>query len=173
MDLDVNLPENEESEDISYTYDDSSDEENFLLLISNYHQAKDSPINGGSRTRRQGNYNSGHAEGHEKIMHDYFVNNPVYNDDWFCWRFRIRWRLFLRISGALEQQDPYFLQKPNAAGKMGMSTIQIITAAFWQLAYGSPADGVDEYICIYKSIAIESLHRFCYSVVCIFGDQYL
>ncbi len=42
-----------------------------------------------------------------------------------------------------------------------------------QVAYGSPADAVDEYICIGKSTAIESQQRFCRAVIRAFGSQYL
>jgi len=38
--------------------------------------------------------------------------------------------LFLRILQAVEQQDEYFVQKRNAAGTLGLSSLQKITTAF-------------------------------------------
>ncbi|XP_052181987.1 uncharacterized protein LOC127794779 [Diospyros lotus] len=41
------------------------------------------------------------------------------------------------------------------------------------LAYGSPADDVDEYVRINESTTIESLKRFTKTVIEVFGEQYL
>ena len=54
-----------------------------------------------------------------------------------------------------------------------MSSLQKITVAYRILAYGTPADSVDEYIIIGESTAIESLRRFVKAVVAMFGDHYL
>ena len=56
--------------------------------------------------------------------------------------------LFLRILQAVEQHDEYFVQKRNAAGILGLSSLQKITAAFQMLAYGVAADAMDDYVCI-------------------------
>jgi len=45
---------------------------------------------------------------------------------------------------AVEAHDDYFVQKRNAAGKLGLSCLQKVTAAFRMLAYGIPADAMDE-----------------------------
>jgi hypothetical protein len=71
---------------------------------------------------------------------------------------------FLRISSQPEKHDLYFLQKANAAKKMGLSTIYKVTAALRQLAYCAPADAVDEYVGIGESTAVENLRRFCLEV---------
>ena len=65
--------------------------------------------------------------------------------------------LFLHILQAVEQHDEYFVQKRNAVGILGLSSLQKITAAFRMLAYGVAADAMDDYVCIGESIAIESL----------------
>jgi hypothetical protein len=41
------------------------------------------------------------------------------------------------------------------------------------LAYGLPADAVDKYVQITKSIAHESLEYFCRAVISAFGKEYL
>jgi len=54
--------------------------------------------------------------------------------------------LFLRILEEIVGFDEYFVQKRNAAGQLGFSPHQKITAAFRMLAYGASADSLDEYI---------------------------
>jgi len=69
-------------------------------------------------------------------------------------------RLFLRVLDAVCQADPYFVQKPDATGKMGLSPLQKVTAALRMLAYGVSGDLVDEYVRIAESTAVECLRRF-------------
>ena len=81
--------------------------------------------------------------------------------------------LFSRILNEVEQHDPYFVQKTDAIGALGLSSLQKVTAAYRILAYGTPADFVDEYIRIGESTAIESLKSFVNAVYAVFGDTYL
>jgi len=74
---------------------------------------------------------------------------------------------------AVEAHDDYFVQKRNAAGKLGLSCLQKVTAAFRMLAYGIPADAMDEKIRIAESSIIESLKRFVKAIVEVFEDEYL
>ncbi|XP_072149543.1 uncharacterized protein [Setaria viridis] len=87
--------------------------------------------------------------------------------------FRMRHTLFVRIWNAVEQHDEYFVQKRNAAGVLGLSSLQKITAAFQMLTYGVAADATNDYVRIGESTAIESLRRFVNVVVEVFGDEYL
>jgi len=112
-------------------------------------------------------------QGHERLVKDYFSENPIYNDELFRRRFRMRRSLFLRIVEAVEVHDEFFIQKRDAAMVLGLSPFQKVTAAIRQLAYGSPADAIDEYVRIGESTALESLRRFCLAVGEIFGDKYL
>ena len=81
--------------------------------------------------------------------------------------------LYLRIMHVVEAHDDYFVQKRNAAGKLGLSCLQKVTAAFRMLAYGIPADAMDEKIRIAESSIIESLKRFVKAIVEVFEDEYL
>ena len=63
------------------------------------------------------------------------------------------------MSGVLEHDD-YFQQKFDALHNIGLSTIQKVTAALRQMAYGTPADACDQYIRIGESTALECLYRF-------------
>ena len=87
--------------------------------------------------------------------------------------FRISHHLFLRIVNEVEQYDPYFIQRTDAVGVLGLSSLQKITAAYRILAYETPADSVDEYIRIGESTAIESLRRCVKAVIAMFEDHYL
>ena len=87
--------------------------------------------------------------------------------------FRMRRPVFLRIKEAVEEHDEYFEQKRNAAGELGLSCLQKVVAAFRMLAYGVPADALDEYIRIGESTALEALRNFVVAVVEVFGPEYL
>nr|BAD37986.1 ribosomal protein-like [Oryza sativa Japonica Group] len=88
-------------------------------------------------------------------------------------RFRMRLHVFLRIMKAVEEHDDYFKQKRNAAGVLGLSCLQKVVAAFRMLAYGVPADALDEYIRIGESTALEALRKFVAAVVEVFGPEYM
>ena len=62
--------------------------------------------------------------------------------------------VFLRLVQAVTTVDPYFVQRSNATGLMGLSPIQNSVAAIRILAYGVPTDAVDEYVRIGESTAL-------------------
>ncbi|XP_042455767.1 uncharacterized protein LOC122040495 [Zingiber officinale] len=107
------------------------------------------------------------------LFNDYFAENPTYNAAMFRRRFRMGRNLFMRIFNEVSNHDNYFVQKRDGVGKLGLSGLQKMAAAFRILAYGVPADATDEYIKIGESTAIESVKRFCRAVVEVFGGQYL
>ncbi|KAL5854742.1 hypothetical protein ACOSQ4_004544 [Xanthoceras sorbifolium] len=63
--------------------------------------------------------------------------------------------LFLRIVNAIESHANYFMQRSNAFDRLGLSSLQKITAVFWMLEYGASVDATDEYIKIGESTTIE------------------
>ncbi|KAK2645255.1 hypothetical protein Ddye_020450 [Dipteronia dyeriana] len=81
--------------------------------------------------------------------------------------------LFLRIVEKVEARDNYFMQQRDSMGKLGLSALQKITAAFQMLVYGCPADATDEYIKIEESTTIESLKIFYRTVMEEFAGEYL
>nr|XP_029709624.1 uncharacterized protein LOC109399029 [Aedes albopictus] len=127
---------------------------------------------GGSRPGKRPNINRFAEEGAVRLFNDYFAENSVYTDEQFERRFRMRRSLFLRIAKAMEQNE-YFIQKPNATGKLGLTNLQKCTAALRQLAYGSPSDAVDEYVRMGESTARKCLLEFCRTVDKVFGEEYL
>ena len=56
---------------------------------------------------------------------------------------------------------------------MGATPIQKVVAAFRMLAYGMPADILDDYVRLGESTIIESLKHFVTVVFEILGEEYL
>ncbi|KAF5451689.1 hypothetical protein F2P56_026775 [Juglans regia] len=81
--------------------------------------------------------------------------------------------LFLRIHSAVEAYDNYFVQKRDASGRLGLSSLQKMTVAIRMLAYGVTADLMDEYLRIGETTARLSLKKFVKAIVAIFSDEYL
>ncbi|XP_047335703.1 uncharacterized protein LOC124939257 [Impatiens glandulifera] len=98
-------------------------------------------------------------EGHNRLFKDYFATIPVYSSQMFRRRFRMSRELFMRIHSRVEAHEPYFQQKRNSAGKLGLSSLQKITVALRILCYGVAADFMDEYIRIGETTTIKSLRN--------------
>ncbi|KAJ0428082.1 putative harbinger transposase-derived protein [Helianthus annuus] len=114
-----------------------------------------------------------HIQGHECLYRDYFAENPVYSANLFRRRFRMSRPLFLRILSEVVANEPYFVQRRDNAGRLGLSSMQKIIASLRMLAYGVTTDFMDEYINIGESTAMESLKKFCETIVSIFSAEYL
>ncbi|KAM5583103.1 hypothetical protein ABKV19_003162 [Rosa sericea] len=112
-------------------------------------------------------------QGHETLYNNYFAENPVHEEVVFRRRFRMHRHLFLQILVAVEAHDSYFVQKKDSAGRLGLSSLQKVTAAMRMLAYGIGADVVDDYLRIGESTAIEAMRRFVQAVIVVFGAEYL
>ena len=110
---------------------------------------------------------------HEKLVNDYFSDEPLYNADIFRRRFRMSRRLFTRIANDLAGLDPFFTQRPDARNYEGFTTLQKCTAAIRQLAYGTVADALDEYLQMSARTTRECLYRFCHNVVKLYSKKYL
>ncbi|KAL5570233.1 hypothetical protein UlMin_026808 [Ulmus minor] len=113
------------------------------------------------------------VQGNDRLYRDYFSDTPTFGPRLFRRRFRMNRPLFFRIQHAVEAYDPYFVQRMDACGALGLSSLQKNSAAFRMLAYGVPADSVDEYVRIGESTAIESLKKFVKAIITVFGDEYL
>ncbi|KAH1232925.1 Glutathione S-transferase T2 [Glycine max] len=69
--------------------------------------------------------------------------------------------------------DEYFQMRVDALRRKGLSPLQKCTTTIHILAYGSPADSVDEYVRIGETTAVECLERFVLGICTIFGNEYL
>src|SRR5215216_2053240 len=104
-----------------------------------------------------------------RLMRHYFVENPTYPESYFRRRFRMSTELFRRIAEKLASHDRFFQQRRNAAGELGHSTFQKVTAALRMLAYGISVDLVDDYLAMGESQAIMCVKRFVFGIVQVFG----
>ena len=112
-------------------------------------------------------------DGHNKLMRNYFVKNPIYPESYFRRRFRMSIELFKHIVEKLASHDRFFQQRRNAAGELGHSTFQKVTATLRMLAYGISADLVDDNLAMGESQAIMCVKRFTVGIVQVFGSEYL
>ena len=106
-------------------------------------------------------------------MRDYFVEVPTYPPHLFRRRYRMRRSLFNKIVRTCETNTRYFKRKRNAAGLLGFSAHQKISAVMRILAYGILADYADEYLRIGEDTAMESVQRFFKVMIHMYGPVYL
>ncbi|XP_013595011.1 PREDICTED: uncharacterized protein LOC106303227 [Brassica oleracea var. oleracea] len=111
--------------------------------------------------------------GHNRLWNDYFSENPSFSKNLFRRRFRMNKQVFMRIIDTLSANVPFFQQRRDAVGRLGLSTLQKCTAAIRMLAYGCVADAVDEYLRLGESIALSCLTHFTDAVILLFGEEYL
>ncbi|XP_038713417.1 putative nuclease HARBI1 [Tripterygium wilfordii] len=112
-------------------------------------------------------------EGHEKLVRDYFSANPTYNEKIFRRRYRMSRDLFNRIHEGVVSYDNYFIQSRDTVNKVGLSSLQKVTAALRMMAYGVSADMIDENLQIAESTANEAMKKFVEAVIVVFGERYL
>ncbi|XP_047942626.1 uncharacterized protein LOC125189387 [Salvia hispanica] len=109
---------------------------------------------------RQTNWRD-HVGAHQRLIEDYFGDNPRYPAEIFRRRFRMSQRLFIHIATTLAQQYRCFTLRNDASGRPGLSTYQKCTAAIRQLAYAGPVDMFDEYLQLGETTALTALRQFC------------
>ncbi|XP_024632937.1 uncharacterized protein [Medicago truncatula] len=127
----------------------------------------------GSASRTRKYFNRDHVAANQRLIDDYFANEPTYDDAMFRRRYRMQKHVFLRIVGDLSSSDNYFTQQVDAANKKGISPLAKCTTAMRMLAYGVAADAVDEYIKIGSSTTLECLLRFCKGIIRLYEQVYL
>ncbi|KAH9159322.1 hypothetical protein LEN26_002400 [Aphanomyces euteiches] len=152
---------------------DSQDEEAVDLVLNDDEATRAMRLRGGSSKGKKANIERGHESGHFNLIRDYFSPVPIYSDEQFARRFCMPRDLFLRIVERVAQRDPYFQQRRNVTGKLGLSTLQKCTAAIRILSTGSAADTIDDYVRIGESTSLKCLKRFALALIDEFGDEYL
>ncbi|KAI5016737.1 hypothetical protein ZWY2020_006588 [Hordeum vulgare] len=126
-----------------------------------------------ARSAPRTHVNKPREEAAERLVRDYFCANPLYSDKVFRRRFRMRRPLFERIVQALGEWSPEFTQRKDALDRDGLSPLQKCTASIRQLAYGTPADALDEYLKIAECTSVQCLKLFVQGVIHVFGDEYM
>jgi hypothetical protein len=81
--------------------------------------------------------------------------------------------LFLEIEDKLAAANKFFRQKRNAAGVLGFSSRQKCTMALRMLAYGGPADFLDEGLRMGESTVLQTIKEFAKTIIEVFGPEYL
>jgi hypothetical protein len=156
----------------------SSDEEaerrrNIAVMVNNRMQLFTMAVQESRRESTRRYIRREREDGHARLWKDYFADAPIYGDYLFRRRFRMRRVLFNRILDAVVSYDQYFQQRQDATRTLCLTPHQKLTAAIRILAYGSAADAVDEYVRIGETTVLETVRRFCFAIVNIFGDQYM
>ena len=100
----------------------------------------DEPQGRGSRPGKSSNHLRERLSRGKNLMAVYFVDCPIFNEDDFRRRYRMRPHVFNRIMTALCTQDFYLHQKTDAIGLLRLLPQQKMTAALRMLAYGSATD---------------------------------
>ncbi|KAK2647622.1 hypothetical protein Ddye_015111 [Dipteronia dyeriana] len=126
------------------------------IIVSTILISKKRPHGGSTLGRRY--IRRDRKERHDLTINDYFKGeHSKYTSEHFRRRFQMDMELFKKILLAIGNYDDYFTQKVDAVGKDGLSPVQKMITAVRMLAYGCPADILDEYVQIGESTAIESL----------------
>ena len=110
---------------------------------------------------------------HDLLYRDYFSKRPTFRAVKFRRRFRMRRDLFVRIMDGVSSYDPWFLQKRDALGRLGVSTLQKCVAAMRMLAYGVAADACDDYCRLGESTVSEYKKNFVIAIRGCFEGTYL
>ncbi|WVZ66066.1 hypothetical protein U9M48_015340 [Paspalum notatum var. saurae] len=108
-----------------------------------------------------------------QIMRDYFNDPPLYGEEHFRRRFRMRKSLFLRIVEDVTVRNKYFKQKRNAAKKKGFTPIHECLVALRMLAYGGVADALDDTYKMAETTVLKTLMQFVHTVIDVYEKEYL
>ena len=146
-----------------------------LAVVS---RSLDARRRGGSFPGKSPNRDRALSQGAIELDKDYFNRLGLVSAPRLELEFERRYRmprvlLYERVRAGVLEVDSYFEQRPDAAGVMGASADQKITAAMRQFAHGYPADAAAELVRVSESLASESLVRFCRAVRKKFEPDYL
>ncbi|XP_056866738.1 uncharacterized protein LOC130512600 [Raphanus sativus] len=162
--------ESEESEDDMFDqYFDQYSDQFFEKLTIDYANQLEEIENRKKRIHIERN----REEGDQRLWNDYFSETPIYPENIFRRRFRMKKPLFMHIVDRLSNEVQYFRQKKDALGRLSLSPLQKCTAAIRVLAYGSSADAVDEYLRLGSTTTRACLEHFVEGIINLFGDEYL
>ena len=85
----------------------------------------------------------------------------------------MRKHLFLSIVRDLENRYTFFQKRVDATSRSSFSTIHKCTTAIRMLAYGCPADMLDEVVRMAKCTILECLREFVKAIRELYGSTYL
>jgi hypothetical protein len=85
----------------------------------------------------------------------------------------MRRTLFLSIMNKLRETSPYFTERHDATGRIGLTPLQKFTAALHQLAYDMTTLLIDEYLKLGKTTILEYLEFYFAGIVDCYGAKFL
>lgn len=145
-----------------YNFLEDEFDDDLLLLLQHQQQ-------GGSRPGKAPN----RFRGNSPFLSDYFGERPLFSEQDFRRRYRMRKSLFQKIVNDAMAFDPYFQQKMDAFGIPGIHPYVKVGSSLHMMAYNSPADALEEYFRLAESTAMESFERFINFIVIEYGPVYL
>ena len=157
-------------EDLFLTDSDDEDEDNVSVLLEVgliLLQSKrplllpdddSSSDDGGSRKRRFIGYDWERAR--HSVSTDYMGPMPTFNDRQFERVFRVTRSIAQTCLSVVAEMDPFFHQKKNCLGKLGICPNVKILTALKLLAYGVSASAFQDYFQMGLSTAQECMVRF-------------
>ncbi|GMF39043.1 unnamed protein product [Phytophthora fragariaefolia] len=150
---------------------DDSDEEYYLIYLARDDTTEAKVKHGGSVPGKRANKEPESELWGERLMNDYFGDNPTY-DERMCVLLLF---LFDAIVDVLvnDEECNYFVQRPDATGRLGFLPEQKVTCALRMLAYGASVDQLDELIRMGESTVLKTLKYFCESIIRMLGPDYL
>jgi hypothetical protein len=108
-----------------------------------------------------------------KLMHNYFVENPVFCENYFHRRVWMYTDLFKHIVECVKLHDPFFEHRWSCTEVLGHNTYQKVTATLRMLAYCISVDLVYDHLAICESQAIMCVNPFAVAMVEVFRLEYL
>nr|VDD64175.1 unnamed protein product [Brassica oleracea] len=126
-----------------------------------------------NKQRKHAYIERNHEAGHNRLWNDYFSEDPTFPPHLFKRCFRLNKVVCMRIVDSLSENVPFFQQRKDAVGRLGLSPLQKCTSSICMPAYGCAADAVDEYLRLGESTSLSCLTNFTEGVIQLFGDEYL
>ncbi|XP_047947605.1 uncharacterized protein LOC125193774 [Salvia hispanica] len=114
-----------------------------------------------------------HVGAAERLMADYFSDEPRYPAEIFRRRFRMSRPLFTHIATTLADRFECFTLRRDCTGRIGLSILQKCTSTIRQLAYAGPADMFDENLQMGETTSLTVLRQFCKGIRQVFGPEFL
>ncbi|KAL6225684.1 hypothetical protein ACLB2K_004533 [Fragaria x ananassa] len=92
---------------------------NAAMMMTQF-DTSDEPQGRGSRPGRSPNHPRHRLSRGKNLLEDYFIERPIFEPEDFRRRYRMQPHVFDRIMTALCNIDPYWHQKPDALGELGL-----------------------------------------------------
>nr|XP_043638000.1 uncharacterized protein LOC122609003 [Erigeron canadensis] len=137
------------------------------------HHALDQEVRDTASSSRKYTKRDNRIESHDRLVRNYFAEEPKLDEDFFRTRFRMSRWLFVKIATDLENNFEYFQRRFDSRGKLGFSVLQRCTSVVRQLGYGSNPDSLDDYLNMSERSSCDTLNGFCDGVIRLYQHEYL